>query len=207
MKYAGIILGVLVLGIAAYWLLGSSVAEITNMPPKNDVIVAFGDSLVAGEGGASTGGFVSLLETKIGKEIVNLGVPGDTTRSARARLEEARAYDPGIVIVLLGGNDALRRIPIEETATNLSSIIEAFQSDGAVVLLVGVRGGLLGDPYEDMYAELADAHGTAFVPNVLQGILLRPELTADQIHPNDDGYAIVADRVLEQLSPLLEEVN
>ena len=207
MKYAGIILGVLVLGIGAYWLLGSPATEITNMPPKNDVIVAFGDSLVAGEGAVAAGGFVSLLEARTGKEIVNLGVPGDTTRSGRARLEEARAYDPGIVIVLLGGNDALRRIPIEETATNLSSIIEAFQSDGAVVLLVGVRGGLLGDPYEDMYAELAGAHGTAFVPNVLQGILLRPELTADQIHPNDDGYAIVADRVLSQLSPLLEEVN
>lgn len=179
--------------------------EIVNIPPKNDTIVAFGNSLVSGVGATKENDFVSLLGKKTGREIVNLGVPNDTTADGLRRIDEVLTRDPGVVIVLLGGNDALRKVPREGTRRNLAEIIVTLEENGSVVLLLGVRGGLLGDPFDEMYRELAEFYGTAYVPDVLEDILLKGELTEDQIHPNDEGYAIVAERVYKALRPLLGE--
>jgi lysophospholipase L1-like esterase len=134
---------------------------------------------------------------------VNLGVPGDTSETGLLRVEEVIIEDPGIAIVLLGGNDALRRVPLEETRTNLTEIVRTIRENGTLVILVGVRGGILGDPYDEMYEEVAEAEGTAFVPNVLAGILGKADLTYDQIHPNDAGYEMVAERIYEVLKEYL----
>jgi len=73
-----------------------------------------------------------------------LGVPGDTTADGLARMSELNAYKPKVVLLLLGGNDYLKRIPQEQTFANLAAIIKDIQSRGAIVLLLGVRGGLFG---------------------------------------------------------------
>jgi len=176
--------------------------DIKNYPPQNETIVAYGDSLVSGVG-SDTGGFVSLLSQKLGVPIINLGMPGDTTASGYARIETVKAKQPGIVVVLLGGNDALRKVPIEDTFLNLEKIITELQKDGAVIVLLGVRGGLLSDPYEKKYKELAERTGSAYVPNILKGLITRQEYMADALHPNDKGYAIIADSVYETLEPLV----
>lgn len=179
--------------------------DTANIPPKNETIVAFGDSLVYGVGATRGNDFVSLLEKQTGRDIVNLGVPGNTTKDGLNRIDEVLKLDPGIIILLLGGNDALRRITKEETNANLSALLSQFVDNGSAVILVGVRGGLLGDPYDEMYEDLAREYGAILVPNVLEDILLRPELTEDQIHPNNEGYVIVANRIYKKLEPLLSE--
>jgi lysophospholipase L1-like esterase len=176
--------------------------DIANLPPKNETIAVFGDSLVAGVGATEGNDFVSLLSKRIGTRIINLGVPGDTSETGLRRLDDVLVHDPGVVIVLLGGNDALRRVPLETTKENLNAIIGRLIENGSVVVLAGVRGAVLSDPYGEMYAEIARRHGAALVPNVLEGILLRPELTEDQIHPNDAGYAIVAERIYKVIETL-----
>jgi lysophospholipase L1-like esterase len=169
--------------------------SITNYPPKNSTIVAFGDSLVSGVGATSGHDFVSVLGKRIGKNIVNLGVPGNTTADGVLRMHEVVAHDPGIVLLLLGGNDTLRRIPQETTEANLRVLIEGFLGKGAVVVLIGVRGGIIGTDREYMYERVADTNGVVYIEDILDGIFLTPELMHDGIHPNDAGYARIADRI------------
>ena len=198
--------GVVVLSLVIFLIVQhffTSTWDVVNLPPKNETIVAFGDSLVSGIGSSQGNDFVSLLSKKIGRDIINEGIPGNTSADGLARVDDVLALDPGLVIVLLGGNDALRRISKDKTYENLSLILDKLTHNGIAVVLVAVRGGLLNDPYDEMYHVLAKTHRVALVPNVLSDILLNPDLTADQLHPNDKGYAIVADRIYKVLEPLI----
>lgn len=162
-------------------------------------IVAFGDSLVQGVGATEGGDFVSLVSAEIGRPIVNLGKSGDTTRSALTRLDLVLAENPDVVILLLGGNDYLQRIPKEETFANIGTIISRVQEKGAAILLLGVRGGAIRDTYEAGFAKLARTYQTGYVSNVLDGLLNDRTLMSDAIHPNNAGYKIIADRVAKEL--------
>jgi lysophospholipase L1-like esterase len=184
-------------------LLVNQTPVVKNAPLGEGTIVAFGDSLVEGVGSAQGGGFVSMLEKKLGRSIINLGVPGNTTADGLARLQSVRDIKPRAVIVLLGGNDTLRRVPKEETFTNLERIVRTLQSDGAMVILLGVRGGVLNDPYKAEFEALAKRTQALYIENVLAGLLGRGEYMFDAIHPNDAGYSIIADRVYEELTPYL----
>jgi lysophospholipase L1-like esterase len=109
------------------------------------------------------------------------------------------AENPRVVILLLGGNDYLQRIPKEETFANLGTIIGRVQEKGAAVLLLGVRGGAIRDTYEADFAKLARTHQTGYVSNVLDGLLNDRTLMSDAIHPNNAGYNIIAERVTKEL--------
>lgn len=175
-------------------------------PSAGTSIVAFGDSLVAGRGASDGGDFVSLLSRRLGVAIINAGRSGDTTRSALTRLDrDVLSRDPRIAIVLLGGNDFLRRVPVNETFENLTMIVEEIRSRGAAVVLVGVSVGLTSDPYAARYEALAEQTSSGLVPDILGGVFGHSNLMADTIHPNDDGYSIVADRVEPALRDLLSE--
>ncbi len=205
-SYKKIIFGisaVLIVGLVHFAFRGED--EIKNYPSKGTDIIAFGDSLVEGVGASSLEkNFVSLLARKIGRPIVNLGVSGNTTGDGLLRLSELDKYNPKVVILLLGGNDFLKKIPIETTFTNLGKIIENFQSRGAIVVLLGIRGGLLSDKFDDRFDDLADNHDTVFVSNVLSGLLTNKQYMSDAIHPNDLGYAMISDRVYPVLIKVLK---
>jgi acyl-CoA thioesterase-1 len=166
-------------------------------------VVAFGDSLVYGTG-SSGGGFVRLLEQRLGRPIENLGVPGDTTAAGLARLDEVLALHPSVVILLLGGNDYLRQVPQDETFANLATIIQRLQVEGAAVLLAGVRGGLIRDNFAARFEELSEQYGTGYVHDVLDDTLGVKAYMTDQVHPNDAGYRVIADRVYPVLVSMLE---
>src|SRR3989338_8441602 len=128
-----IVAGAVLILAVWYSFFRSGAAEITNYPSVGTDIVAFGDSLVAGTGATEGRGFVSLLSTAIGQPVINLGVPGNTTQDGFARMSELNAYKPKVVLLLLGGNDYLKRIPQEQTFANLAAIIKDIQSRGAIV--------------------------------------------------------------------------
>ena len=191
------------LGLGAYWyFLGTH--EVRNYPSSGTDIIAFGDSLVAGVGASPGRDFVSLLSKKIGQPIVNLGVSGDTTADGLARLSELDAYNPKVVIVLFGGNDYLRRVAQVQTFENLTEMVESIQAKGAIVLLLGVRGGLLNDHFDSEFKKLRNTHDTAYVPDVLDGLLGTQEYMSDEIHPNDAGYERIAERIYPVLAPPLK---
>ena len=188
----------------AVYLFFFNTAPIANYPSAGTDIFAFGDSLVAGTGSSDGHDFVSLLSGAIGQPIVNLGVPGDTTADGLARINGLDAYKPKVVLLLLGGNDYLKRIPQEQTFANLAAIIKDIQSRGAIVLLLGVRGGLFGDHFSSGFEDLRDTYHTAYVSNVLDGLLGDKKYMSDQVHPNDAGYRLIAERIAPVLKELLQ---
>lgn len=143
-KYFFIILAIAVLAVGYFWV--SSEREVVNYPPKNTTIVAFGDSLVRGVG-STGGGFVAQLSEKIGRQIINLGISGETSGQGLGRVDDVISRNPGTVLVLFGGNDYMRKVPKAETFQNLRQIVSRLQSSGAMVVLFGVRGGVLSDGF------------------------------------------------------------
>jgi lysophospholipase L1-like esterase len=189
--------------LALLSILPAGCAREVPQATRDGPIVAFGDSLVYGTG-SSGGGFVKLLEQRLGRSIENLGIPGNTTADGLERLDAVLDMDPGVVILLLGGNDYLRQVPPDTTFANLSSIIERLQADGAAVLLAGVRGGLIRDNFAARFEELADRHGTAYVHDVLDDTFGVEGYMADQVHPNDAGYGVIAERMQPVLEAMLQ---
>ncbi len=111
------------------------------------------------------------------------------------------------MIVLFGGNDFLRRIPLDRASKNLEEIIKRIQQQGAMVVLVGMRLGLFTDEYGPIYKKLAKQYDALYIPRVLKGILSDPKLKSDSIHPNGAGYRLMAERILKQVRPLLQEAD
>lgn len=188
------ILGVLLLCGLAYFLFQNE-TQIINYPPKEGPVVAFGDSLIRGVGSQETEGFVLTLSSKIGEPIINMGIPGNTTADGLARVDAVLENSPRIVLVLLGGNDRLRQIPTEQTLANMRLIISKIQESGAIVVVLGVRGNLLSGRFDEELENIADEMGAVFVPNVLDGIFGNEQLMFDTIHPNREGYALIAEKV------------
>lgn len=185
------------------WLLFGGGGEPKRYPRSGEHIIAFGDSLVEGAGASPGNDFVSLLSQRLGVPIVNAGRSGDTTASALLRFEsDVLSQNPKIVILLLGGNDAIRRIPPGETMQNLGMMIDWIHRRGAAALLVGVRGGLFIDDFKKGFRNLEKKKGVFYVPDVIDDVFGHPDFMYDGIHPNDAGYAIMADRI----EPVLREM-
>ncbi len=201
MKKWGIGITIIILvAVAGFFFLrgGESEQEI-----KNNTIVAFGDSLVVGYGATEGNDFVSVLSASLGVPIENFGKNGDTSGDALARIDTVLARDPGLVILLVGGNDFLKKVPIETTEENIRSIASQFEANGTVVVLVGVRGGLLSDPFAPMYASIAKDYDLSYIPNILSGLLGNSAYMSDAIHPNDAGYTRIAERLAEAIAPIV----
>ncbi|MEK7531703.1 MAG: GDSL-type esterase/lipase family protein [Patescibacteria group bacterium] len=181
--------------------------KVVNYPPKGEVVVAFGDSLVEGVGSTEGNDFVSLVSVNVGIPIRNFGHAGDTTRDGLLKLPRVLDENPDMVLLLLGGNDYLKKIPKEETFKNLEIIIQTLEDHGALVVLLGVRGGIFGDHFAEGYEILQKKYHTAYVSNVLEGIFFDTTLKSDEIHPNDKGYAVIAARVTEELKKVLPPKN
>lgn len=189
-------------------LAGGCRDEVAHLKHRTGPVVILGDSLAAGVGSASQAGFVGVLSQRVGVEIVNRGVPGNTTAQGLARLDkDVLALDPALVILELGGNDALQKVDLDTTFSNLATIIDRVHGREIPVLMLGVRGGVFSDKFAARFQDLASEKKVAFVPNILDGILTSPALKHDSIHPNDAGYAVIADRVEPVLRSLLEQMG
>jgi len=125
-------------------------------------------------------------------------------------------HKPAIVVVELGGNDALRGLPLAMTEENLSDITQMAQRGGAKVLLVGMQvppnyGADYTKRFADLYAKVAKAHKAALVPFLLAGIADAPDATAqfqaDRIHPRESAHPRMLDNVWPELRKLLIAVH
>ncbi len=200
----GALLGILVSACSSE----TNLREVRNLRSQGKNIICFGDSLTEGVGAAGGEDYPSVLAGHLRKRVLNAGERGDTTAGALARLErDVLAHDPRLVIVLLGGNDFLRQVPLQETKKNLEEIVRRIQQQGAMVAVVGLRLGLFTDEYGPMYREIATKYKALYIPEVLKGILSDSQLKSDSIHPNGAGYRLVAERVFSGVEPLLEEAE
>ncbi len=202
-----IILALLLTGVSAYWLWPSKdTSSIHNVPMTVSRIVCFGDSLTYGYGASEHNDYPSRLEEMTGIETINAGVSGNTTTDGLARLEnDVLGHNPDVVLITLGGNDLKNRIDVTTAQANLVTIIEKIQATGAMVILGGIEIPLYGKNYTKMYQTVAQETGSVLIPNILEGLIGHPDLMTDSIHPNDQGYAIMAERFYNALIPFLPQ--
>ncbi len=181
-------------------------------------LLVVGDSLSAEYGLQRGSGWVALLERRLAKEgvnatVINASISGDTTSGGRSRLAALlRQHRPTLVIIELGGNDALRGLPLEMTRDNLAEMARAAKHSGARVLIAGMQvppnyGRKYGDEFSALFASVAKAEGTALVPFLLKGVADAPDAAnlfqADRIHPVEAAHATMLDNVWPVLKPLL----
>ncbi|MDJ0592131.1 MAG: GDSL-type esterase/lipase family protein [Pleurocapsa sp. MO_226.B13] len=183
------------------------IANINN--GTGEKILALGDSITAGYGLDQKHAYPYLLSQKINLPIVNLGVSGDRTEDALARLsEDVLRENPWMVIVALGGNDFLKKVPKTVTEQNLKEIIAQVQAQKAITVILGMNLGLFTDEYKDLYQRVAEETNSYLIPQVLKGIIDHPKhRQQDLIHPNQIGQEILADKIALALDPLLKQAK
>lgn len=158
----------------------------------NAPLLAFGDSLTDGVGGAGEN-YPRRLAALLKRPVINAGIPGDTTGDGLRRLQAALARErPELLILTLGLNDFLRKVPETEIRRNLVAMLALAQQQGVSVLLVAVPvpGSVEAHP---LYAEVAEASGAVLDASSLVRVLSHPALKADLVHPNREGYRELAD--------------
>lgn len=211
-RYLPAILTLAILAIVFGWLYdavrGLRYANRIYVPVQDSYqVVAIGDSLVEGVGATRLYGFVSMLSDRLEIEIYNAGIRSERTAGVLSRLEtDVIAYDPEVVILVIGANDMLRGVPTGQVAANLGMIIERLRTKEIDVIYGSVKTGFWKE--SDSYLELervAREHGAYVVSNILDDILFDKDLLSDPLHPNDAGYGIMADRFEPVLRQVLEK--
>jgi acyl-CoA thioesterase I len=200
---------------AAVLAVGPSWAQATQPTPT---VLVVGDSLSAEYGLARGQGWVALLEQRLQRErlamqVVNASISGDTTSGGRARLPALlKQHRPSVVVIELGGNDALRGLPLASSEQNLVAMVRAAKAAGAKVLVVGMQvppnyGRRYTDDFSAMFATVARNEKVALVPFFLAGVADGSDadalFQADRIHPKAEAHPRMLDNVWPALRPLL----
>lgn len=179
-------------------------------------ILVLGDSLSAAYNMETRQAWPQLLQERLNQDgyrwrVFNSSITGDTTQGGLARLPRLlERHAPDIVIIELGGNDGLRGLPAQVTRENLAAMIEHAQTQGARVLLAGIRippnyGAQYVEQFEGIYPDLSGEYGTALVPFFMEGVALEPRLMqADGVHPSVEAQPLLLDNLWPELQPLLE---
>ena len=200
-------------------VLALAVGSSTAQSPRSARILIVGDSLSAEYGLARGTGWVALLEKRLADENIlatvhNASISGDTTPGGRARLPALLTnIKPNVVVIELGGNDALRGLPLQGTEDNLRNMTEAAQKAGAKVLLVGMQvppnyGRDYADRFSGLFAKVAKGEKAGLVPFLLKGVADVPDAAnlfqPDRIHPKAEAHPALLNNVWPELKKLLK---
>ena len=177
--------------------------------------MVLGDSLSAEYGIARGAGWVELLRARLREQgdrrtVVNASISGETSAGGRSRIDALlRRQHPSLLILELGGNDALRGLDLAASRANLGEIVRRAQQAGARVVILGMKvppnyGKAYGESFERLFADLARETGASLVPFFLEGIAERLDLfQADRIHPNETAQPMMLERVWPVLKGML----
>jgi len=205
-------------GLCAPAVLAQANSKAATTPARQPVILVLGDSLSAEYGLARGTGWVALLEKQLVQEkwaatVVNASVSGDTTSGGRSRLAALLAqHKPSHVVIELGGNDALRGLPLKNTEENLAWMTQTAQKTGAKVLLVGMQvppnyGTDYATRFAGLFTTVAQAQRAAVVPFLLKGVADGPDPTRlfqpDRIHPRAEAHPQMLANVWPELKKLM----
>jgi acyl-CoA thioesterase-1 len=198
------------LALAGWGFVGPAVAT------QRQRILVLGDSLSAEYGLPRGTGWVALLQKQLATEkphveVINASISGETTSGGRSRLAALlQKHQPTHVVIELGGNDALRGLPVKMTQDNLQAMTRLAQNAKAQVLLLGMQmppnyGPDMAKQFEAVYTHVAKTQKAALVPFFLKGIGDDPEplkwFQADRIHPNEAAQP----RMLANVWPSLKK--
>ncbi len=184
--------------IAVLVLLASGCGQRAKLQPlaPDAVVLAFGDSLTYGTGANEQESYPAQLAGLIGRRVVREGVPGEVSATGLARLPAVlEQHQPKLLLLCHGGNDFLRRLPGAQAAENVRAMIRLAKSRGVEVVLIGTPEFSFTVTPPAFYAEIAKEFRIPYEGDVLGKILRDGSLKADQIHPNAQGYRLMAERV------------
>jgi acyl-CoA thioesterase-1 len=198
---------------------GPSLAQSTETATRSATILVLGDSLSAEYGLQRGEGWVALMQKRLDHEkiparVVNASISGDTTSGGRSRLTALLAqHKPTLLIIELGGNDALRGLPLAMSQDNLQTMATAAKAAGAKVLLLGMQmppnyGQAYAKQFADMFSQVAKAQQAALVPFLLKGVADGPDalkmFQADRIHPLASAHPTILNNVWPSMIKLLK---
>lgn len=180
------------------------------------ILVCYGDSITAGFGLAPGQAYPDALQRQLDElgyhyQVLNKGTSGATSKDAVANLRFILALHPAIAIVEFGGNDGLRGLPLDQTRTNLDTILTALEGAHIKVLLAGITlppnyGPDYIQAFDKIFSDLAAKHRTAIVPMIYKNLVHVPgTIQADGIHPTAKGSEIIASMLVPVLKPLLKK--
>ncbi len=180
------------------------------------IIVALGDSLTEGYLLHENQAYPALLEQKLkangyNYNVINAGISGEISRGTLSRVDEILAsYNPNIVILEIGVNDAGWAIKFEHTYQNISQIVDRLQAHGSIVVLAGMESLIPMDnaymaAFDEMYVRIAKEKNIILIPSFLEGVVDNPNLNLfDGMHPNAEGYKVICDTVYPYIIEAIE---
>ncbi|MCE5211006.1 MAG: arylesterase [Deltaproteobacteria bacterium] len=163
---------------------------------KDDVVVAFGDSITFGTGAEALESYPAVLEKIIGRRVVNAGVPGEVTAEGLSRLAKVLDQEkPVIIVICHGGNDHIRRLNRKQVADNIRAMVSLSRQKGAAAVLIAVPSLGLSVTPAPLYRDIAKELNVPLEEKTLSSILADNSLKSDLIHPNAAGYRRLAESV------------
>jgi acyl-CoA thioesterase-1 len=189
------------------------VLSISSWAQAKPVVLILGDSLSAEYGLPRGTGWVTLLQEQLAKDkspwsVFNASISGETSSGGLSRLPNLLDQKkPGIVLIELGANDALRGLPVNQTEANLRKMIQMGKKSGAKVLLCGIQipsnyGQTYTTQFKNLYPLLAAQEHIELLPFFLEGVATKPELfQADRLHPNVAAQSIIFKNVWGSMAP------
>lgn len=184
----------------------SETEKIVADPEFRGTIIAVGDSLTAGLGVMENKAWPALMEKKFKEtghpwQVINAGISGETSSGLLSRVKWILAQNPDIVILETGANDGFRGISPAVIRKNITEAVQMFQQENVTVVLAGMQivqnlGVKYTREFADIYPSVADEQGCILIPFFLEGVAGERSLNqADMIHPNEEGYKIIAETV------------
>ncbi|HYC34985.1 MAG TPA: GDSL-type esterase/lipase family protein [Usitatibacter sp.] len=178
---------------------GGGSPQVDKLAP-DAVILAFGDSLTFGTGAGPSESYPAQLERRIGRKVVNAGVPGELSATGLERLPQVLdEVRPALLLLCHGGNDFLRRMDDSIPAANLRAMLELARSRGIPVVLLATPKPTLPPSVPPFFGELARQAGVHLVEAAMKEVLSDRSLKSDLVHPNARGYGEVAAAVEKAL--------
>jgi acyl-CoA thioesterase-1 len=190
---------------------------------ESKTLLVIGDSLVAGYGLPQGVAFPDQLQEALEADgadvaVINAGISGDTMAGGASRIAWSLADQPDAMIVVFGGNDALRGLSPENMREQLDVLLRAIQDQHLPVLVAGMRaplnmGASYGQAFDQAFADAITAAKkrspkVVFYPFFLDGVALDPELNQDDgIHPNIDGVAVIVEKIMPAVKALLAQTQ
>jgi len=166
----------------------------------NASILAFGDSLTYGTGTSRDKAYPVILESLINRKVINAGIPGEISKKGLARLPGLiKQYQPGLIIICHGGNDILRKLDLNQTRDNIQQMINLARDNNSQVVLIGVPEFGIFLQTLPLYQSLAESNQLPIDNGILGEILRKNTLKSDHIHPNTQGYQMLAEHIASLL--------
>ncbi len=165
--------------------------------PKEAVILAFGDSLTYGTGAGIHESYPSHLRQRLGRTVINAGIPGELSAEGAARLAPLlQAHRPALLVLCHGGNDILQKTAGTSLRSNLDTMVRLARGQNIDVILIAVpQFSLIGLDPHPVYEEIASAHGLPIETDILSDLLGDNRYKSDRVHPNGAGYEKMAEAV------------